>query len=34
VKVGHRQALTAQNAQSFDWAFCISEPQVFRKRHS
>ena len=22
VKVGHRQALTAQNAQSFDWAFC------------
>jgi hypothetical protein len=21
VKVGHRQAITARNAQSFDWAF-------------
>ena len=28
VKVGHRQATTAANAQSFDWAFCFGEEKI------
>ena len=32
VKVGHRQALTARNAQSSDWAFSLPLDEIEKKR--